>query len=311
VSNQDFPSLYAREIAREANHLWREHRKQELIITSVTAPISAVVVAATIAIIAGAGFSWSAILAGLAAAIVSIPIVLVFLYAYYRLYEAPRSLYQKTREQSGVIQARLAEEQAKNARPEFAGRMIDIADEWIMNTWQDRWFFKEGVRDHAYDCFITLHLSITNNSVQAGPVSGFELQASFKGEQYTGTETSVEGYFVRRRTVRPAWGGDPINKYRYKWKPLEPFPLNEEITNTNYKAGWIRFYLGTFAPENKALAGDPRNLLELRLTALDHRREPHTVLEGPITMPGQGERPMIADAAGVERDREENRPSVE
>jgi hypothetical protein len=248
-------------------------------------------------VLGGGGLAWSLII-GLLGFLATLLVIFVIHWA-----RAPSAFYKRALADAESARALLKEVQARSTRPEFVCRVIEIISESYMNTWQDRWFFKQGIRDYAYDCFAAIHLSVTNNSTMGAMISGFELEATWNDVPCTSTEALVEGYFVKRRVVRPAWGGDPINKSKENWESLEPFPLNMEITNTNYETGWTRFYLGTFPPD--AVTGDAPDSVQLRLKALDHRNESHTVYEGTITL--HGGHGVIADWATVEQELERNK----
>jgi hypothetical protein len=284
----------ARRYLELARYSTRKHEKAEMIAGFVLGLLSGV-----FSNVLG-GVVWPvALIVGLLAFLLTV--LVVFAINWIR---APSAFYKHALVEAESAKRLLEEEKKKNTRPAFVARVLEIITESYLNTWQDRWFFKGSIRDHAYDCFVAIHLSITNNSIKAAPISGFELEATWEGALCASTEALVEGYFVKRRVVRPALGGDPINKYKDNWESLEPFPLNMKITDTNYLTGWTRFYLGTFPPD--AVTGDAPDSVQLRLKALDHRNESHTVYEGTIIL--HGGYGTIADWATVERELERNKP---
>jgi hypothetical protein len=97
------------DIRRETGILWREHRKLEMAATAITTPVSALFVGYLFHLLSGAAMEWGAFVAGLIAALITVPLTLVVMYYYFRIVEAPRSLYARTKGELLSAQAQLNE----------------------------------------------------------------------------------------------------------------------------------------------------------------------------------------------------------
>ncbi len=107
LQESDIPDLCRADLCHEYRHLWRSHRKLEIVVTAIAAPISAFIIALAVFLVGGGPIGWGAILAGVAAAVLSVPVVLSTIYMYYRIYEAPRTLYEKSKRELIKTQADL------------------------------------------------------------------------------------------------------------------------------------------------------------------------------------------------------------
>lgn len=95
INDDDLSPLVSAAIKHECRTLWRGHRKLELLATTLAAPTSGFVVGLVVYLFGGSGLIWSAIGAGVLAAILGTLIVLLLIYAYYRFIEAPRNVCEQ------------------------------------------------------------------------------------------------------------------------------------------------------------------------------------------------------------------------
>jgi hypothetical protein len=263
-------------VRAEASILWRDHRKLEMGASAIAAPVSAFLVALAVYLLGyppAAGMPWGAIGAGVAAAIIAIPITLGIIYSYYRFVEAPTNLYIKVNSKLANTCQLLEDEEARNAAPKLAGQ-IDCLDHDA--GWDVEMFGvdEEGAM-HLKVCF-TLAVTLWNHSAAATTVSGFTLDVLWAGREFHADWLPVANYSVKRGIPRSdfdAWGYETISS------PLIPFPDDVEITNRNHQSGWLRF-LARRIPPRSADSATLHKDATLRLCALDRRGQAHPIYEG-------------------------------
>jgi len=256
-------------VRAEARALFHGHRKLEMNASAIAASLSAFLVAAAVYVFGSvpAGIPYGAIFAGLVAAILGMALTLSIIYGYYRFVEAPSNLYLESTRNLVELQQRLETETAKNAKPTLEGKIIclEISSTVILKFTEEK-----------NDCFLTFFVKATNATVPT-MVSRWQLDLLWEGIEYPSVRGSVKGYYVNRYY---AHARDSETKYETLTEALTEFPNDEEITNTNYKAGWLRFCVGSLPSE--ALAGDChlRQEATLRLIAFDSKDDPHLIYEG-------------------------------
>lgn len=190
----------------------------------------------------------------------------------------------------------LEQEKAKNAEPKLAGEIICFDEETAIET---------GDNDVSQNCFLTINLSLWNESDAATMVSGLTCELLWKETAYPAFRIPITGYYVQRTMPVPApWE----KKYEVTWVPLTEFPVDEEITNTNYKNGWLRFFVGRL-PLETGKGGVLDKALILRLGVLDRTRKPHMIYEGSVDLPGCGDIQRSKQVARFETT-PDGRPSI-
>jgi hypothetical protein len=130
-----------------------------------------------------------------------------------------------------------------------------------------------NAKDQIYDCFLILSVKVTNDGV-ATMVSRWQLDLFWEGVEYPSVRHSVEGYYVKYPSSH---ANDP--EMKVERRPLTEFPNNEEITNANYKTGWLRFKVGTFPIEAVDRQRLRREVI-LKLQAFDSKDNPRLIYEG-------------------------------
>ena len=285
ANNDELWELSRTAMSRETRALWREHRKLELTATSLAAPISAIVVAMGVYLAGGSPLVWSAIGAGVLAAFIGTAVTLLLMYTYYSVVEAPRRLCQRSFQTIQVLQNALEQEQARNARARLVGDIICLDVKPNLDT--------TGIEVH-HDCFLTLSVLVRNDSTAATMVSGFALDLLWQGEEYPGVREPIDGYHVQRYSREPApWE----TKHKVRYDELIGFPYNQEITNTNHQTGWLRFSVGS-VPLAAAKDGRLVDAVNVRLVALDSRRERHVIYEGTTKLASCGSITRIVKPLG-------------
>jgi hypothetical protein len=190
--------------------------------------------------------------------------------------QAPGEIDAAIRNRLGLKEKALAVEKARNAEPQLVGTIICLNHEIGFGSTEG------GI---PYDCYLTLHLSVTNGSAMGSMATGFRLDLLWSGGEFPGVNIPVKGYFLKRDYKNPpSW--EP--RHRTEWKPLEQFPLNTEITNTNHQEGWLRFSVGAF-PREAVTQLRVKDDVMFRLQAFDHKRVLRPICEGyVVSLPGCG-----------------------
>jgi hypothetical protein len=129
--------------------------------------------------------------------------------------------------------------------------------------------------DTVYDCFLIVTLKVHGENAVPTMVSRWELDLLWEGIEHPGTRENLEGYCYKRDYAHPAEGK---TNFETQWIPLKEFPNDEEITNTNYKVGSVRFSVRSF-PLSGVENGRLRKSVTLRLQALDNTGYPHLIYE--------------------------------
>lgn len=278
------------DIRFEARSLWREHRKLEMIATAIAAPASAFAVGWLYHLLSGRAIPWSAVGAGLVAAILSIPITLLLIYSYYFVVAAPRSLYEKSKRQLLLVQSELKAEKTKNAEPRLAGR-IDCVE--LDLTWDTENFGVEQQNECRLKATFTLRVTLWNESAAPTTVLGFMLRVLWQNGDHLAVALPVENYSIRYSVPRSEdWG------YETKHRRLVAFRQDVEITNTNHQSGDLRFLARSIPSAAESTDERPivRDDVFFRLEVLDRKRERHKIYEG--TWEG------LLDCGSIERDKE-------
>jgi hypothetical protein len=135
------------------------------------------------------------------------------------------------------------------------------------------------MRDNDYDCFLTLWVELVNGATTTA-VSTFSLEMGWENERHPGTSEPLHGYYVQTLGRDP---GDEQSKHAIRTEALIEFPYGEEITSTNYKRGWARFSFGSLPTSMVNNGGHLVKEVDIKLTALDSKRDPHLIYEGTTT----------------------------
>lgn len=91
----DLPALVSAAIKHECRTLWRRHRKLELLATTFAAPVAGFIGGFVVYVFGGSALLWSAVAAGVLAAVLGALLVLLIIYCYYRFIEAPRNVCEQ------------------------------------------------------------------------------------------------------------------------------------------------------------------------------------------------------------------------
>ncbi|MDX6577867.1 MAG: hypothetical protein QOE96_3820 [Blastocatellia bacterium] len=266
----------------EALVLWHKHRKLEMIAGGIAAPVSAFLVGATVYLFgsASAGIPYSAIAGAIAAAILGTAITLAFIYGYYRFIEAPSNLYFKTYRQMVDVQQVLADEQAKNAEPNLVGQINCLGQEacWNVASYTE----SEGM---LLDVYLVIDVTLSNEGAPT-TVRKFNLKLIRAGVNYDATTLPIEDYCVTRTLPPPIGVNDGFGLEKWK-EPLTSFPYDSEVTNTNHKSGWLRFFVRGVPPKagNEPIIHED---ISLELSAIDRKGRPHKIYEGAWNLPPCG-----------------------
>lgn len=153
-----------------------------------------------------------------------------------------------------------------SGRPKLYGEIICIEDDVRLDQ-----------IDNDHDCFITLCVEVRNSATPTS-ITTFSLDLWLGEQDHPGTHEPVDGYYVQTYGREP---GEERSKHAVRMDPLKAFPCGEEITNTNYKNGWLRFSFGSLPLE--MVRGDhlAKEVL-IHLVALDNQRKPHTIYKGTL-----------------------------
>jgi hypothetical protein len=128
--------------------------------------------------------------------------------------------------------------------------------------------------DRYYDCFLILCVKVTNDAAPT-MVSRWQLDLLWQDVEYPSVRQSVEDYYANY----PSSHADDL-QMKFERRPLYEFRKDEEITNANYKNGWLRFKVGTFPIEAIGEFQRLRKEVMLRLEAFDSKDNPHLIYEG-------------------------------
>lgn len=129
-------------------------------------------------------------------------------------------------------------------------------------------------KDELYDCFLILCVKVTNGG-EATTVSRFQLDLYWEGVEYPSVKQPVADYYVK---VPLSHSDDP--QMRFERRPLTEFPYNEEITNANFKMGWVRYKVGTVPLEAIGEFKQFQKEVVLKLLVFDSQDKPHVIYEG-------------------------------
>jgi hypothetical protein len=155
----------------------------------------------------------------------------------------------------------------RRERPKLYGEIICIEDDVRLDR-----------VDGDYDCFITLCVEVRNSATPTS-IPTFSLDLWLGEQDHPGTHEPLDGYYVQ------TWGrepGDERSKHKIRTNPLKDFPCGEEITDTNYKNGWLRFSFGSLPPEMVRGGDHLAKEVIVHLVALDNQRKPHTIYKGTL-----------------------------
>lgn len=94
----------------------------------------------------------------------------------------------------------------------------------------------------------------------------------------------LDGYHVQTRYRQPGKSG---TTFEPRWEPLFAFPCDQEITNSNYARGWLRFSVGSM-PSATVKDDHLHQEVLMRLIAFDSRGDPHLIYEGSTQLAGCG-----------------------
>jgi hypothetical protein len=150
-------------------------------------------------------------------------LLLIFIFHWIR---APSGFYKRALVEANLAKLLLEQERSRNAKPELVGDIICLEVDANLDQ-----------KDGEYDCFLTLSLLMRNNSVTPTMVSGFSLELIWKDQDYPAVKQSLDFYAVQRHSRE-------LEGFTTRTDSLTDFPYGEEITNTNYKIGWLRFSVG-------------------------------------------------------------------
>jgi|GEM_PF-6547007 len=130
-----------------------------------------------------------------------------------------------------------------------------------------------NAKDKYYDCFLILQVRLKNDGAPT-MTSRWQLDMYWQGVEYPSVRQPVSGYYVKRPTKH---ADEP--QMLFESRPLTEFPNNEEITNANYKIGWLHFSVGTLP---LSAIGDFQHLHKdviLKLQAFDSKDRAHLIYE--------------------------------
>jgi hypothetical protein len=182
--------------------------------------------------------------------------------------EAVQEELSRVRQENSTLSADLRSLQEKNAVARLTGKIICLDVTPQLNT----------KSESAYDVFLIALLRVVNESPTPTMISRWQLDLIWKGVEHPSVRGRLDGY-RRKRDFKHPKPGAWETEVETQWLPLDGFPDNEEINNTNYKAGTVRFSVGSFpidAIKSERLDQD----VVLRIQVIDSKDNPHLIYEG-------------------------------
>ncbi|HEY0172058.1 MAG TPA: hypothetical protein VGB98_13630 [Pyrinomonadaceae bacterium] len=165
-----------------------------------------------------------------------IPVAALFVIAIVRIVIAPFLMYRarekKADETEEAIRSALAQEQAKNARPEVAGEIDEVHAEHALNSHK---------RPIVYDCFLTVGLRIRNKGA-ATTIERYKLTLKSGGFSYEASSLSVVDYYRERVELHREGFGTTESMSNEALKDIESDKGNL-LTKGQHREGWLRFFV--------------------------------------------------------------------
>lgn len=215
----------------EAQSLFRQHRKAEWIIAAIVSLVSASAVSVATYIFGTSPIPWTAIGAGIATLVLSIPATLVILYMYYRVIRAPTVAYVGLVNELAITRKLLADERAKNGDAQISGEILEYSASGKYE--KDKPYTVVGM-------YFSAKITFVNNSPARTSVKNFFMVISVADEELT-SQYAVDGPTIDEKPIwKPGEEGEWVSANDGRtFKNLFRSPIIAEHTVTH--SGWLQF----------------------------------------------------------------------
>jgi len=231
-SDNDEPASEPSEVFRvEAHSQFRQHRKAEWVIATIVSLVIASAVSVAAYIFGISPIPWTAIAAGLATALLSIPATLAILYMYYRIIRAPTVAYVGLMRQLVATRRLLADEQAKNGDARISGEILEYSTSGKYE--KDKPYTIVGM-------YFSAKIAFVNNSPAKTSIKNFFMVISVADKELI-SQYAVDGPTIDEK---PIWNLGDESEWVYAndgrtFDNLFRSPVMAEHTVT--QAGWLQF----------------------------------------------------------------------